>query len=101
MQVINIQYTLDEIFFGPSVPWLKFNLRKLGEIITCATAQEAGIPVVLRPGCRRRPNRTTCHGELDVGLIPGTARIYWMCPRCKDEGVVTGWRGEVWDMTGA
>jgi len=101
MQVIDIQNSLDEVFFGPPVPRLKLSLRKLGEIITWATAKEAGIPVALRPSCCKRPNRKLCKGELVVDLIPGTAQIHWMCPECRDEGVVTGWEGEVWDMTNA
>lgn len=101
MQVVDIQHSLDEIFFGRPVPHFKHNIRKLGEIITYATAIEAGISVDLRPGCWRRPNRKPCKGELDVDLIPGTAKIHWICPECKDEGVVTGWEGEVWDMTDA
>lgn len=101
MQVIDTQHSLDEIFFGPPVPRLKFSLRKLGEIITWATAKEAGIPVALRPLCCKRPNRKPCQGKLDVDSIPGTAEIHWLRPECRDEGAVTGWAGEVWDMTNA
>jgi hypothetical protein len=101
MQVIDIQNSLDEIFFGPPVPRLKLNLRKLGEIITWATAKKAGIPVALRPLCSQRPGRNPCRGKLAVDLVPGTTEIHWRCPECRDEGVVTGWEGEVWDMTNA
>jgi len=99
MQIIDIQQSLDELFFGPPVPRLKLNLRKLGEIITCATAKEAGVPVALRPLCCKRRNRKPCKGELIVEFAPETSQIHWMCPECRDEGVVTGWEGEVWDMT--
>jgi hypothetical protein len=25
--------------------------------------------------------------------------IFWHCPACQDAGVVTGWKGSIWDMS--
>jgi hypothetical protein len=36
---------------------------------------------------------------LDIQLNPAAGQIYWKCPVCSDEGVVTGWKGLIWDMS--
>ena len=99
MGVIDIQDWLDKLFFGNGVPRLKVRLKKLAEIITYATANEAGIPVDFRPGCWRRPNRNTCRGALEIELMSEKNEIHWRCPACGNEGGVTGWQGELWDLT--
>ena len=99
MWVIDIQDWLDKLFFGNGVPRLKVRLKKLTEIITYATANEAGIPVDFRPGCWRRPNRNTCRGALEIELMSEKKEIHWRCPVCGNEGAVIGWQGEFWDLT--
>jgi hypothetical protein len=47
--------------------------------------------------CWRRPNRQPCEGVLQIEMRKEF--IHWHCPECGDEGVVTGWRGLMWDMT--
>ena len=99
MWVINIRHWLNESFTGPGLPQLKFKVQKLGEIITYATAIEAGIPVDVRPQCWRKPQRKPCAGELEISLNPDTKQIHWQCTECRDEGVVTGWSGLMWDIS--
>jgi hypothetical protein len=49
--------------------------------------------------CRRRPNRKPCLGEI-VGIInPETDDIMWMCPKCNDKGIISNWRGTMWDLS--
>jgi hypothetical protein len=99
MWVIDIRHWLDESLTGPGLPQLKFKVQKLGEIITYATSIEAGISVDVRLRCWRKPKRKPCAGELEISLNPDTEQIHWLCPKCRDEGVVTGWSGLIWDMT--
>jgi RNA polymerase subunit RPABC4/transcription elongation factor Spt4 len=37
---------------------------------------------------------------LEIILNPYTKQIHWLCTECGDEGVVTGWSGLIWDMSG-
>lgn len=98
MWIIDIRHWLNEDFTGPGLPQLKFKVKKLGEIITYATAVEAGIPVDVQPRCWRKPGRKPCAGELDISFDPDTDQIHWLCPVCGDDGVVSGWEGLIWDM---
>jgi hypothetical protein len=99
MWVIDVQDWLDKLFFANGVSQLHVSLKKLGEIITYATANTAGISVDFQPGCWRRPNRKACHGALEIELVPEKYEIRWRCPACGNAGAVTGWKGELWDMT--
>ena len=99
MWVIDIRHWLDNDKAGPAVPQLKFRVKKLSEIITYATAEAAGIPVEKPPKCWRRPKRKPCKGNLNIQMDESTERIYWKCDACYDEGVVTGWRGLLWDVS--
>jgi hypothetical protein len=98
MWVIDIRHWLDESLTGPGLPQLRL-VEKLGEIISYATAIEAGISVDFQPVCWRRPRRKACRGELEIELVSETNQIQWSCPECGDEGVVTGWAGLIWDMS--
>jgi hypothetical protein len=100
MWVMDIQDWLNKLFLGNGVPpRLKVRIKKLAEIITYATANEAGISVDSRPGCWRRPNKKICRGVLKIELMPEKDKIQWRCPDCGNEGAVTGWQDEFWDMT--
>ena len=98
MWAIDIRHWLDETKSGPAVPRLRRKADKLGEIIAYATSEVAGIPIDSLPKCWRRPKRKPCIGILDIHLDETTGQIYWHCPVCRDEGVVTGWEGLIWDM---
>ena len=98
MWVIDIRHWLDELQIGPAVPRLRFKVKKLCEIIRYATSKTAGIPISAPPKCWRKPDRKPCEGVLQINLEPTTDQIFWTCPRCRDEGVVTGWNGLIWDM---
>ena len=99
MWVIDIRHLLDDTLSGPGIPRLKFKVQKLAEIITFATAVEAGISIDAKPRCWRKPKRKPCAGELEINLNPDTEQIHWVCPDCRDEGVMTGWRGLIWDLS--
>ena len=99
MWVINIQHWLDDTKTQAGVPQLRQKVKKLAEIITYATSLQAGIPTDSIPKCWRRPGRKPCEGTLDIQLDPAANQIHWYCRYCRDEGVVSGWEGLIWDMT--
>jgi hypothetical protein len=99
MWVIDIRHWLDESQSGPGVQQLKSKVKKLSEIITYATSVNAGVSADSHPKCWRRPKRKPCKGNLDIYLDSATGHIHWICPICKDEGVVTGWKDLIWDMS--
>jgi Fe-S-cluster containining protein len=68
-----------------------------GTIVAAMTRLPRGVPNASGVKCRRRPNRRPCGGEI-VGLLdPDTLGIEWECPLCGDNGVISGWRGSMWD----
>lgn len=99
MWIIDVRHWLDKTQSGPAVPQLRLKVKKLGEIITYATSVMAAIPVESPPKCWRRPKRKPCEGILDIALGETSDQIHWECPVCGDEGVVTGWRGLIWDVS--
>jgi RNA polymerase subunit RPABC4/transcription elongation factor Spt4 len=99
MWVIDIRHWLDENLVDAGLPQLRLKVKKLGEIVSYATAVEAGIMVDFQPECWRRPKRKACKGKLAIDLDSDTDQIDWRCPKCGDEGVVTGWKGLIWDLS--
>jgi hypothetical protein len=100
MWVIDIRHWLDETKTGPAVPQLRSKVKKLGEIITYATSAGAGMATGTTPKCWRRPQRKPCEGELQIDLDSASNRIHWYCELCGDEGIISGWKGLIWDMSG-
>lgn len=99
MLVVDIRHWLNETLSGPVRPRLESKVRKLTEIITYITAKGAGVSVDVQPRCWRKPKRKPCAGKLEISLKTDTKQIYWRCPNCGDQGVMTGWAGLIWDMT--
>ena len=48
--------------------------------------------------CRRRPNRKPCLEKIASWIEPGSEDIYWICPKCKDRGRISNWKGTMWDL---
>jgi hypothetical protein len=97
MWVFDLKDMLDESLTRPAHRRYSAKVKKLGQIITYATAVHVGISIDFHPMCWRRPNRQPCEGVLQIEMRKDF--IYWHCPVCDDEGVVTGWSGLMWDMT--
>jgi len=49
--------------------------------------------------CRKRPKRKPCHGEVFGFIIPDSGNIMWMCPECNNRGLISNWRGTIWDLS--
>jgi hypothetical protein len=97
VRIVNIRHLLDDTQSRPALTQFSFKVKRLGQVITYATAVAAGISVDFRPMCSRRPKRQPCQGMLEVELLQD--HIQWECPLCGDEGAVTDWKGLIWDMT--
>jgi len=50
--------------------------------------------------CRRRPGRKPCGGEILEVLDTERLEIDWHCPKCGDNGRLSGWAGTKWDRRG-
>jgi hypothetical protein len=49
--------------------------------------------------CRRRPKHQPCAGYLDVQRQEVPPQVVWACSVCDDNGVITGWKDTVWDLS--
>jgi len=63
MWVIDIRHWLDETLTGPGLPPTQIQGQKLTELITYATAKEAGVPFAVQPLCWRKPKRKLALGS--------------------------------------
>lgn len=98
MWVIDIRHWLNKQQDGPAAPQLRLKVKKLAEIITWITLHDRGLSGGDAPKCWRRPERKSCKGILKIQFEIDD-RIHWFCPVCKDEGLIDGWQGLIWDMT--
>ena len=99
MWVINIRHWLNVAGTKAGVPQLRNKVKKMTEIITYATSIYAGVKEPAIPKCWRRPKRKPCNGKLDTSLDHKEAVINFYCPKCQDEGIITGWKGLIWDIS--
>ena len=69
----------------------------LGRIVKSVTTRQRN---VLTTGvrCRRRPKRKPCPGEI-IAFIDERHSISWSCPVCEDNGIISGWKGTIWDWS--
>jgi hypothetical protein len=68
-------------------------------IVFMASFPDPEYPVEYKVTCRRRPHRKPCLEEI-VGFIdPETDGIVWKCPKCHDCGLISNWRGSMWDLS--
>jgi hypothetical protein len=49
--------------------------------------------------CIRRPGRKRCTGDIIAELNSGSGAIHWECPWCGENGVISGWKGTLWDRS--
>jgi hypothetical protein len=77
--------------------------RKLAEhiaaIVAESTAVLADIDGYEKVPCRRRPRRRPCVGLIESWIEPDSGAIYWECPSCGDNGLISHWEGTMWDLT--
>jgi hypothetical protein len=72
----------------------------LGEIARAASVRESGNRSATAVRCRRSPGRKPCKGRIEVLRQDIPPVVEWQCPVCEDAGVISGWRGTHWDLSG-
>ena len=64
-------------------------------IVADATTNPDDPPTVR---CRRRPGHRRCSGiVMSYPAADDLDRIYWYCPVCDDNGLISGWQNTLWD----
>jgi hypothetical protein len=71
----------------------------LTQIVVAATASIQTQPGTTVVHCRKRPNRRLCVGEIETDIDLETEQIIWWCPVCGEEGLISHWKGSLWDCT--
>lgn len=66
-------------------------------VMTSGAARGEAVETGVR--CRRRPGRVPCTGTIRASLDGKSDDVCWNCPECADRGVVSGWRGTLWDRS--
>jgi hypothetical protein len=98
--VTDIRHFLDD--FGIIAP-KSGPARKLAEhltgIIAESTAALGEIDGYGKVACRRRPGRRPCAGFIESWVDPDTGAIYWVCPKCEDDGFISNWEETMWDLS--
>ncbi len=71
---------------------------QLGAIVRAGSLAPAGETVTTAIGCMRRPRRRACVGFIVVHRMDVPSELRWLCPECRDEGVIRNFLGTIWDM---
>lgn len=74
--------------------------RYAGWLLCAASVRTPGREAQTAITCRKRPSRKPCRGHVRVLLTEVPELLHWRCPSCGDEGVLEGWRGNIWDLRG-
>ncbi len=100
MLVADMRHYLDEDGCLPDLPEPALNIAfHLGAIVGWVSRFPSNQLQATNVPCRRRPRRRRCLGEIEASFDPRTGVIEWTCPVCADSGIISGWRGTLWDKT--
>jgi hypothetical protein len=96
--ITDLRHFLNEEGSLEEMPKPAFKLAShLGRIVKAVTTRKRhGLTTGVR--CRRRPGYKACPGDI-IAFIDEHGSISWSCPICKDNGVISGWRGTMWDWS--
>lgn len=72
----------------------------LRRIVMAATSRPAGTIRLTALRCRRRPGRSPCPGRLLIEHHDEPYGVKWQCEACDDAGVIDGWQGSLYDLSG-
>jgi hypothetical protein len=79
--------------------------KKLAEYITdiifMASFPEKEQPAEYIVHCHCHPDHEPCLGKIIGFINQETDDIMWMCPMCVDRGIISNWRGTMWDLSDA
>jgi hypothetical protein len=91
---------LDETGAIPDRPGVITGVRDhLGSIVAFVTSWSSTDEERSPVRCRRRPQRKACRGWIRARLDPDSREIVWICPVCRDRGVISGWEHTPWDLS--
>lgn len=98
--ITDMQHFIDLLTPGAQVPPAARRLGEyLGTIVAAASLAKENQPVKTTLHCRRRPNRRPCKGLIRIRVLPATGEIVWDCPTCADNGIISNWKGTLWDFS--
>jgi len=86
----------DEWAEGLPGPALNLALA-LGSIVAWVTDHLPAGDAHTNVPCWRSPGRKRCRGDILAECPPGSSDIIWQCPRCGENGMISGWEGTFWD----
>jgi hypothetical protein len=97
----DIQHFLDaDGYPAPGLPRPAERLMEhFGSIIEAVTGRnEKKATKITDVQCRRRPGHWRCEGRILAAIAEvNPEAVEWECPLCSDRGLITGWRGSIWD----
>jgi hypothetical protein len=96
MFVLDLRHFLDLAEDTPG-PARRMAVR-LSLIVRAATAGDAGVKWVSALVCDRRPGRRRCRGNISIGRSDVPVAIEWGCTGCGDEGLISGWERNPYDL---
>jgi hypothetical protein len=93
MNITNAQHFLDSKGAiapqtGPARAFAEF----IGAIIALATHPDPESDITVK--CRKKK----CHGEI-FATDADNGEIDWSCSHCDEEGIISEWKGTLWDLT--
>ena len=71
----------------------------LGSIVEAVTSGKASNTISTEIHCRRRPGHRKCIGNIIAVFNVRDFVVEWYCPICRDNGIISGWRGTKWDLS--
>ncbi len=90
--VVDIRRWLDSDRTGPAAPECRSKVDAFTGMVLQSTLPNVEMGQI-------RCWRLRCGGALRTLRVRGTDRIAWECTVCGHRGVLTGWRGLLWDMS--
>lgn len=72
----------------------------LGRIIEAASPAPSESVVLTSIVCRHSSKQRPCLGRLRALRDGETGEIHWRCMSCGEGGMISNWRGTVWDRSG-
>jgi hypothetical protein len=97
--ITDLRHFLGDDGYVVSIPGKRL-AQRLCQIVAMVTQQANDTPRHATLACRRRPRHQPCPGQIQAGFDGATSRIRWLCPRCGDNGWISGWQETHWDYGG-
>ena len=74
--------------------------RYFGSIVKSVSSQRDPEDYHTGIYCRRHPGHKPCPGEI-LAVIDDEKEfaIVWQCPCCDDKGIISGWKGTIFDCS--